>query len=120
MKRILVVDDEIQQQDIAARILTTLGYTVSTVSSGEAAIEFLQKNTADLLILDMIMSPGMDGRETYEKILEMQPRQKAIIVSGFSQSVDVKAALKLGAGSFVSKPYTMERLGSTVHNELYG
>ena len=61
----------------------------------------------------------MDGRETYEKILALNPRQKAIIVSGFSQSVDVQAALRLGAGGFVNKPYTMEHLGRVVHTVIH-
>ncbi len=116
---ILVVDDEVQQQDIAKRILTTLGYSVSTVSSGEEAVEFVQKTAIDLLILDMIMSPGMNGREAYEKILAIHPRQKAIIASGFSQNVEVQAVLQLGAKSFISKPYTMEQLGKIVHQELH-
>jgi len=115
---ILVVDDEAQQLDIAARILTALGYKVSTVSSGEEAVEFVHKTAVDLLILDMIMSPGMNGRETYEKILAIHPGQRAIIASGFSQSVDVKATVELGAGSFISKPYTMEELGRIVQKEL--
>jgi len=116
---ILVIDDEAQQQDIASRILSSLGYTVATVSSGEEAIHFIQKSPVDLLVLDMIMSTGMDGRETYEKILALNPRQKAIIVSGFSQSVDVQAALRLGAGGFVNKPYTMEHLGRVVHTVMH-
>ncbi len=116
---ILVVDDEAQQQDIAARILTALGYTVSTVSSGEEAIAFVHKTAVDLLILDMIMSPGISGRETYERILATHPHQRAIIASGFSESIDVKATLQLGAGNFISKPYTMEQLGRIVHKELH-
>lgn len=116
---ILVIDDEKQQRDIASRILTTLGYAVSTVSSGEEAIAFLQKTAVDLLILDMIMSPGISGRVTYERILTEHPGQKAILASGFSQSVDVKAALQLGAGGFIGKPYTMEQLGRIVHRELH-
>ena len=67
----------------------------------------------------MIMSPGMDGRETFQRILSINPGQKAIIVSGFSQSADVREALRLGAGGFVSKPYTMERLGRVVHNVVH-
>ncbi len=116
---ILIIDDDVQQQDIASRILTTLGYSVSAVSSGEEALECLKNTAIDLLILDMIMSPGMNGRETYEKILTIHPRQKAIIASGFSQSVDVKEVLKLGARSFISKPYTMEQLGEIVYKELH-
>jgi CheY-like chemotaxis protein len=116
---ILVADDEEQQRDIAARLLTSLGYKVTTVSSGEEAVILMQKTTMDLIILDMIMSPGMNGRETYEKIIAIRPGQRAIIASGFSQDVEVKAALRLGAGGFIGKPYTLIQLGRTVYNELH-
>ena len=115
---ILVVDDEEQQRDITAQLLNNLGYNATTAASGEEAIALLQKNKVDLIILDMIMSPGINGRETYEKIIAMHPGQKAIISSGFSQDTEVKAAQQLGAGGFICKPYTMEQLGKAVHDEL--
>lgn len=71
-------------------MFSKLNYKVATVSSGEEAIEYLKTNKADLIVLDMIMDPGIDGLETYEKILKISPAQKAIIVSGFSESDRVK------------------------------
>ncbi|MGD9306122.1 MAG: ATP-binding protein, partial [Desulfobacterales bacterium] len=115
---ILVVDDVAEQRDIASGMLTKLGYRVSTVPSGEEAVRFLEKDRADLLVLDMIMEPGMDGLDTYIKALEIEPRQKAIIASGFSETDRVKEARKLGAGAYVKKPYTMEKLGLAVRKEL--
>lgn len=117
-QHILVVDDEEQQRDIADRLLTALGYKVTTVSSGEEAVILMQKTTMDLIILDMIMSPGMNGRETYEEIIAIRPGQRAIIASGYSQNVEVKSALRLGAGGFIGKPYTLVQLGRTVYNVL--
>jgi len=58
--------------------------------------------SSDLLILDMIMEPGMDGLDAYKKILEMHPRQKAIIASGFSETQRVREAQRLGASMFAS------------------
>jgi DNA-binding NarL/FixJ family response regulator len=78
----------------------------------------MQENTADLLVLDMIMNPGIDGLETYKKILEFHPRQKAIIASGFSESKQVKGAQKMGAGSYLKKPYSFETIGLAVKAEL--
>ncbi|MCP5052495.1 MAG: response regulator, partial [bacterium] len=66
---ILVVDDVEDQRQIASKMLEKLNYTVLTVSSGEKAVEYLRKHTVDLLVLDMIMEPGIDGLETYQKIL---------------------------------------------------
>jgi signal transduction histidine kinase/CheY-like chemotaxis protein len=115
---ILVIDDEPQLRDIASQMLTTLGYKVDSVSSGEQAIEFLEKKQVDLIVIDMLMEPGLNGRETYEKILAMQPGQKAVIATGFSESDDVKATLQLGAGGFIKKPYSIDQLSQAVKKAL--
>lgn len=117
-ERILVIDDEPALRDIACQMLQNLGYTVDSVSSGELAIDFLKENPVDLLVIDMLMDPGMNGRQTYEKILTFLPDQKAVIVSGFSESEDVKAALRLGAYGFMKKPYSMEQFGRVVYKAL--
>ncbi|MFH1992156.1 MAG: PAS domain S-box protein, partial [Pseudomonadota bacterium] len=87
---ILVVDDVKEQREIVFSLLTTLGYGVDIVSSGEEAVEYLKKHSADLIVLDMIMDPGLDGFDTYKQILELHPGQKAIIASGFSETDRVK------------------------------
>ena len=115
---VLVVDDIAEQRDIAARLLTRLGYNVRVVSSGEEAVEYLAANKADILIPDMIMAPGIDGIETYRRVLEIHPKQKAVLVSGFSQTDRVDAAQKLGAGAYVKKPYDMEKIGVAIRDEL--
>jgi PAS domain S-box-containing protein len=115
---ILVVDDIEEQRDVAAMMLTKLGYSVTTVSSGEEAVEYMKNHSADLLILDMILETGMDGLETYKKIIELYPDQKAIIVSGFSETERVKEAQKLGSGTYVKKPYLIEKIGMAVREEL--
>jgi PAS domain S-box-containing protein len=115
---ILVVDDERQQQEIAQRLLHKLGYEVETVGSGEAAIEHLKRHPVDLIVLDMIMFPGMNGRETYEKALNINATQKAIIASGFAETEEVKLAQRRGAGKFIKKPYTIDKIGIAVKEEL--
>ncbi len=115
---ILVVDDIKEQREIASEILEKLGYTVITVSSGEEAVTFMQDKPADLMVLDMIMDPGMDGLETYQRVLEINPAQKAIIASGYSESRRVKEAQRLGAGEYVKKPYLLEKIGRAVRVEL--
>lgn len=117
-QRILIIDDEATQRDIATSLLTRLGYQPSSVSSGEEAIDFFKTHTVDLLVLDMIMDPGMNGRKTYEQIIALHPGQKAIIASGFSETDEVKKAQDLGAGIFIKKPYTINQLGSAVKQEL--
>jgi PAS domain S-box-containing protein len=115
---ILIADDVEQQRNIASLILNKLEYSVNAVSSGEEAIEYIKNNPTDLVVLDMIMDPGIDGLETYRKILEYKPDQKAIIASGFSETWRVKEAQRLGAGAYVKKPYTIENIGQAVAAEL--
>jgi CheY-like chemotaxis protein len=115
---ILVVDDVESQREISCKMLDTLGYKTKAVSSGEEAVEYLKENTVDLLLLDMIMDPGINGRETYERIINIHPNQKAIIASGFAETDDVKAAQKLGAGKYIKKPLTLEMIGPAVKEEL--
>lgn len=115
---ILVVDDTAEQRDIATRMLQRLGYRVHGVPGGEEAVAYLKTQKADLLLLDMIMAPGIDGLETYKRVLEVNPKQKAIIVSGFSETEQVREAQDLGVGAYVRKPYLMEKIGVAVRDEL--
>jgi two-component system cell cycle sensor histidine kinase/response regulator CckA len=115
---ILVVDDVKEQRELAITMLNRLGYQVDAVASGEEAIEYLKNKQTDLIILDMIMDPGIDGMETYRRILEINAGQKAIIVSGFSETDRVRKTLEMGAGVFVRKPYILEKIGLSIRKEL--
>ncbi len=115
---ILLVDDVEEQREIASRMLRKLGYSVVSVSSGEEAIDFMKNKSTDLLVLDMIMEPGIDGLDTYKKILEIRPGQKAIITSGFTETERVKEAQRLGVGAYVKKPYLLDKIGQVVKTEL--
>ena len=115
---ILVVDDEEDQREIACELLSRLGYAAESVPSGEDALEYLRKNKADLLVLDMIMVPNMNGKETYEAVIRKHPGQKAILASGFAETVDVQATQNAGAGAFIKKPYTIDKLGIAIKKEL--
>ncbi|MEN6360367.1 MAG: PAS domain S-box protein [Smithella sp.] len=117
-EKILVVDDIKEQRELAANMLKRLNYSTSTVSSGEEALQYLRGHDVDLVVLDMIMEPGIDGLDTYRRIAGMKPGQKAIIVSGFAETERVKEVQELGAGSFVKKPYIMEKIGLAVRKEL--
>jgi PAS domain S-box-containing protein len=118
-EHVLVIDDEPQQRTIAGELLTSLNYRVDVVSSGEDAVTYLESHSADILVIDMIMDPGINGRVTYEKILKKHPRQKAIVASGFAEDEDVRATLALGVGAFVGKPYTLEKIGSAIYKILH-
>ncbi len=115
---ILVVDDEQTQREVAYHMLTLLGYEVESVSGGEEAVEYVKKQPVDLLLLDMIMEPGINGRETYEKILNIHPGQKAIIASGWAESAEVKKAKDLGVAEYIRKPYTIAQIGQAIKEAL--
>ncbi len=114
---VLVVDDVEGQRAFTTAVLLRLGYQVHAVSGGEGAMEYLKNHNADVMVLDMIMA-GMDGLETYRRVLEINPKQKAILVSGFSETERVKEAQRLGAGAYVRKPYLPERIGVALRDEL--
>lgn len=115
---VLVVDDIKEQRDLAVFMLKRLGYQVNTVDSGMQAVEFIRKTPVDILVLDMIMTPDMDGLDTYRQILAVSPGQKAVIASGFSESERVLEAQRLGAGPYIKKPYRIEQIGMALREQL--
>jgi len=117
---ILVVDDIPEQLELASSILSRLGYKPVTALSGEEAIDYLRNHSVDLVLLDMIMAPGIDGLETYKRILQIHPNQKAIITSGYNENDRIKQARKLGVGAFIKKPYFIEGIGIAIRKELDG
>ncbi len=117
-ERILVIDDVAEQREIATGMLSRLGYDVASVASGEAAVDYVKEHPVDLLVLDMIMDPGIDGLETYRRIIGINPGQPAVITSGFSESDRVHAARRLGAGVYVKKPYRLETIARAVRDVL--
>jgi two-component system cell cycle sensor histidine kinase/response regulator CckA len=114
----LIVDDDVDQREFMERTLETLGYRVQTVISGEEALAYLRKRSVDLVILDMVVPAGLDGAETYRRILEMHPGQRAIILSGTPEAEHTKRALELGAGACLRKPLTLAKLARAVRREL--
>jgi PAS domain S-box-containing protein len=117
-EKILVIDDVESQRDICRQILERLNYSVYTVDSGEEAVKYLENNTTDLILLDMIMDPGINGRETYRRIRDIHPGQKAVLMSGYAETDEVKATQKMGAGAMIKKPITLHQLGIAIKQEL--
>jgi CheY-like chemotaxis protein len=115
---ILVIDDSIEQREYASDVLSGLGYKVSMANNGTDGVRILRERSVDLVMLDMIMEPGFDGLDTYREIIKLRPGQKVIIVSGFAATERVEQAQKLGAGSYVKKPYTREVIAKAIRKEL--
>ncbi len=65
------------------------------------------------------MPKGINGRETYEEIIKIRPGQRAIMASGFSKTKEVEIAQRQDAGKHITKPYTLEKIGIAVKEELH-
>jgi CheY-like chemotaxis protein len=117
-EKVLVVDDVDIQRKLAGKMLQNLGYVADTAASGEEAVEYLRSNHADVLLLDMIMRPGINGRETYERVLDFKPGQRAVIASGMAEGEEVEKARALGASHFIMKPYSIGELAKALKKAL--
>jgi len=120
---ILIVDDDKLQTEVMTRLLQALGYTVENAHSGEEALRLFAAHKANghfpqLAILDMIMGNGMDGAQIYQELKAINPKQRAIIVSGYAESPQITLAQALGAGACLHKPVTLEKLSKAVRQEL--
>lgn len=117
---VLVVDDVKEQREILSTFLEKLKYKVITAANGPEAIKTINDNPVDLVLLDMILEPKMDGLDTYKEILKLYPQQKAIIISGFSETERVEEAQKLGATQYIQKPFSLQDLANAIRDELKG
>lgn len=115
---ILVVDNEVSQREMMKAMLGSLGYECSTLASGEEGLEFIAESKVDLLILDVLMDSGISGIETFKRIRENYPDQKVIILSGFKSKETLEEISKIGPCRFMSKPCTLDQLGSAIKDEL--
>jgi CheY-like chemotaxis protein len=112
---VLVVDDEIMVMELARDILQRFGYRVLMAKSGEEAVGMYQQRSKEIaaVVLDMGM-PGMDGREAFRGLRNINANAKVIISSGHNQDRDADELLKLGAAGFVQKPYRITELVKVV------
>jgi len=118
---ILVVDDEPLITDLAREILRRYGYNVLTAGGGEEAIDLYRQRSGEIaaVILDMVM-PGMDGREVFTHLREINPAAKIIASSGYSHDRDADDLIVQGATGFVQKPYRIAELVKVVGEVMEG
>ncbi len=119
-EKILIVDDEESQRNIACSILKQLGYAPFSVDSGRTAVEYIKKEPVDLVLLDMIMEPGMDGCQTFAEILKYFPGQKAVITSGYCNKEDQERMKSLGISQYITKPYSLACIARAIRLEIDG
>ena len=114
---ILVVDDEIGIRKSLKSILVDEGFKVSTVSSGEACLEALPKNSFDVVLLDVWL-PGLDGLDVLERIQELEFPPAVIMITGHGKIETAVRATKLGAYDFLEKPLSLEKTLLTIQHAL--
>jgi PAS domain S-box-containing protein len=121
---VLIVDDSEEERRTVARYLRSLGYETLLAPNGKVALEILASSKKgetppiDIILIDMIMGDSLDGLETYKKILEISPNQKAIITSGFAITERIKEAMRLGVGAYLQKPLEETELARTIRQVL--
>ncbi len=118
---ILVVDDEPMITDLARDILRRYGYAVLTANAGQEAVDVYRQQRGEIaaVVLDMVM-PGMDGREVFTRLRDVDPGVKVIASSGYSHDRDADDLLREGALGFVQKPYRIAELVKIVGDVLEG
>ena len=116
-KTILVVDDETSILQSLEGILTDEGFEVVIAESGLEALEKVQEEMPDLVLLDIWM-PGLDGIETLEKIKGLYPTLQVIMMSGHGNIETAVKSTKVGAYDYIEKPLSLEKLLLSINNAL--
>ena len=123
--RILVMDDEEAVREVAGNMLKFLGYKVEFARDGTEAIELYKKakeseEPFDAVILDLTVPGGMGGKEAIQKLLEIDPKVKAIVSSGYSIDPIMSNFKKYGFRGVVAKPYKVKELSEMLYKILMG
>lgn len=113
---ILVVDDEEAVSALLSRLLTELGHRPTAVSSGEAALEIISRQSFDLILTDIKM-PGMTGFELHQHIKQRDPHlaQRIIFITGDTITASTQARLAQTGNPYIAKPFAIERLEALVN-----
>ena len=117
-QRVLVVDDEETQRVLISAMLATLGYQSIRVSSGKEAVDLFGSEAFDLIVVDMVMPPGMNGIETIQQLRRISPAQKVIVSSGLLEAEEIRELAGLGVSTILTKPYKLAELAQALGSEL--
>ena len=115
--KILIVDDEARMRDSLKILLSNEGYNIQTGCNGKEAIECLNKDSYDIVLLDMIM-PGMNGHQVMDFIKSHYPDTLVIIMTGHASVESAVECLKMGAHDYLRKPFDFEQLLARVKNTI--
>ncbi len=117
MKSVLAIDDEQIVRISCERILRGAGYDIDTSADGKNALKMIEAKKYDVILTDLKM-PGMDGLEVMSEIKKRLPGTKVIIVTGYSTVDTAARAMKMGAHSYIEKPFSPESLVAAIQDAL--
>jgi DNA-binding NtrC family response regulator len=115
--RVMVVDDEEALRTVLSAELEGEGYQVASAADGQEAIDILTTREFDLILLDIKM-PNVDGFEVLKFVKDRHQKTKVVMLTGFADLKNAIESKKLGAEDFVSKPYDLVDLLTTVERVL--
>lgn len=121
--RVLVMDDEEMVREVAGKILVKIGYGVEFARDGVEAIEMYKKakesgQPFDVIIMDLTIPGGMGGRETIPRLIEFDPKVKAIVSSGYANDLIMAEFREYGFRGVVAKPYTIREFSAVLHSVM--
>ena len=117
MAKLLIVDDEVDITEFAKRFFTRRGVDVLTASGGNQALQIIEQDKPDLVLLDVQMEE-MTGVELLKRLRESNNETKVIMVSGTEDEETISEAKKYGARDYIHKPLILEELEKIVMTEL--
>ncbi len=113
-EKVLLVDDEDEFVQTLAERMRNRGMEVSTTNSGQEALDMVENEPYDVVVLDLQM-PGMNGMVALEKIKKRQPDIQIILLTGHATVAKGVEAVKLGAADVLEKPVDIESLTEIIH-----
>ncbi len=116
-ERLLIVDDEVEILHVTDKIFSDLGYRVKTAESGTQAVEMYKESGFDLVLLDIQM-PGIDGRETFRRLREIDPKVKVLYTTGYAKPEVISAIEQHREAAIVQKPFSIQELAKAIREAL--
>ncbi len=117
IKKMLIVDDEIEICEFLKIFFEDRDYKVATGFSGEEALEKVASFQPDVVLLDIQM-PGMDGLKVLKKIKAEHPKIKVIMVTAVETGDKIEEAMRYGADNYITKPLSLEYLEKDVQDKI--
>ena len=116
--RILLVEDDDANRQLAARILRVHGHELLIAESGERALELAAAGGAFEMLVTDVMMPGLSGRALAERLCAQRPQLKVLFVSGYLADDELRSDVGLARAELLQKPFTANELLTTVQQVL--